>query len=133
MSSIVSYKSAITTRVNPQEAEKLYSESRTLGNVMMCPASAVNINMDEYQRPVGGSKKNTLLLDDASCSSLIYPTNEKIRNENAIRPMFDTNDRTLYNFMYGNGVQVVSDIYKYQPVNSSYGKISHNALNQTRY
>lgn len=103
--SIPSMKAAITTRVDPLQAEKLYSESRNLGSTLMCPAGAPNINYDEYYRPLGGSAKRTLLLNDASCSPFIYSVKQKLGHENTERPILgpcNPGDRKGGDFLYGN-------------------------------
>lgn len=83
--SVNSLKSAITTRVNPVDAERLFNDSRFLGNPEMCPKSAMNPDVDEWGRPQGGARHRLLLLNDASCSSSVYSLGQKIRHENAER------------------------------------------------
>ena len=47
MSTTRSFKSAITTRVDPIDASRLYYESRAMGNPSTCPASAMDVDVDE--------------------------------------------------------------------------------------
>ena len=112
MTSTVSFKSAITTRVNPETAQKLWSESRNLGNTLMCPAGAPSLSFDEFSRPVGGSPRKTLLFDDASCSPMVYSAGQYIRNENSQRPILgpcNPGDRLGADFMLGNMRSNITD------------------------
>jgi hypothetical protein len=65
MSSHQTLKAVIQSRVQPDTSERLYGESRTMGQGLMCPAGAGDIFFDIYGRPVS---QNTLLLNDSACS-----------------------------------------------------------------
>jgi hypothetical protein len=109
-------KSVITTRVNPSQAERMYADSRIIGNTMMCPAGAPYLNFDEYFRPMGGAGKRNLKLDDASCSSLVYSVKQKLGHENTERPILgpcNPGDRMGGDFLYGNArSNMMFNIYK---------------------
>lgn len=116
MSTIPSMKSVITTRVDPMQATRLYADSRIIGSTSMCPAGAPYINFDEYYRPVGGSSRRSLKLDDASCSSLVYSVKQKLGHENTERPILgpcNPGDRRGDDFLYGNfRSNMARNIYK---------------------
>ncbi len=103
--SITSLKSAITTRVNPANAERSFHEARALGNPKICPRSAYFPNVDEWGRPVGNSVHRTLLVADAACSNYVYPLTRKLKHENAERPILgpcNPGDRGAGDFLYGS-------------------------------
>jgi len=105
MSSIQSLKAAITTRVNPEEASKLYYEARAMGNPATCPASAVHADVDEFGRPLGGSGYRMLYMADPSCSHYNYPASRMLRHENASRPILgpcNPGDRGSGDFLLGS-------------------------------
>ncbi len=105
MSDIRSFKAAITTRVDPTQAERLFSESRQLGNPMCCPKSAMDPNVDEFGRPLGGARHRLLLMNDAACSQFVYPCSRKLRHENADRPILgpcDPGNRGAGDLIYGS-------------------------------
>jgi hypothetical protein len=85
--SINSFKSASTARVDVETAGKLYYTSRTLGNCDMCPASAQIPVMDTLNRPYGGNAKRFVALNDASCACFLYTLSEKLKHETAERFM----------------------------------------------
>lgn len=98
-------KSAIATRVNPDAANKLYSESRTLGNPAMCPLSARHVDADEFSRPLGGASYRLLLTNDAACAPFTYTPQRKLLHENAERPVLgpcNPGDRGGGDFLFGN-------------------------------
>lgn len=82
-------KSALSTRVDVALANKLYSESRDLGQDAMCPAGAHNLNYDVYGRPVGIARQG-ILLNDAACSKYVYPASKRLLHESAERPYIAT-------------------------------------------
>uniref|UniRef100_A0A6C0JQY2 Uncharacterized protein n=1 Tax=viral metagenome TaxID=1070528 RepID=A0A6C0JQY2_9ZZZZ len=105
MSTTRSFKAAITTRVNTEQASKLFNESRQMGNPMTCPGSAINIDVDEFSRPLGGAGYRMAYLNDPSCSSFVYPVGRKIRHENSERPILgpcNPGDRGAGDFLYGS-------------------------------
>ena len=105
MTSIRSFKAAITTRVDPLDATRLFSESRQLGNPATCPASAMEPDVDEFSRPLGGARFRLIKLDDPSCSSFVYPVSRRLKHENAERPILgpcNPGDRGAGDFMYGS-------------------------------
>ena len=61
-----SLKSALGSRINLAQAERLGSQRQNLGEGLMCPAASGDIQFDIYGRPVS---QNTLFLNDASCSN----------------------------------------------------------------
>lgn len=103
--SINSLKSAITTRVNPANAERLFQEGRSLGNPAVCPRSAQEIDVDVYGRPQGGSRYRLLELKDPACSHFVYTLNSRLKHENAERPILgpcNPGDRGAGDFLYGS-------------------------------
>jgi hypothetical protein len=103
--SITSLKSAITTRINPANAERLYNESRVLGNPAVCPLSAQAPDVDVYSRPQGGARYRLLYLGDAACSHFVYPTSQRLKHESAQRPIIgpcNPGDRGAGDFLYGS-------------------------------
>jgi len=85
MSKIQTLKSASAVRVDTGLAPELYSASRTLGESLMCPASAQLIQNDIYGRP---ASQNTLPMKlDASCAQgSFYPADRIMAIENQARP-----------------------------------------------
>ena len=85
MSAIQSLKSANLVRVDSGKSVTLYSASRTLGESLMCPASAHEIQNDIYGRP---ASQQTLPVNmDASCGQgTMYPASRHIAVENMNRP-----------------------------------------------
>lgn len=84
---MTSMKSVVTTRVDPTKAEKLYYESRALGNPETCPINARFPDLDEYGRSLGGGTYRLGKFDNASCSSFIYSPTSLIAHENNDRPI----------------------------------------------
>jgi len=79
-----SLKSALDSRVRLDQAERLGSQRQNLGEGLMCPASAGDLQNDVYGRPVSQS---TLRLNDAACSNYtIYSAARRIEVENLERP-----------------------------------------------
>ena len=78
-------KSANLTRVDAGRGIVLYSASRTLGESLMCPASAQELQNDIYGRP---ASQQTLPVNlDASCAQgTVYPAFRQIAIENQVRP-----------------------------------------------
>lgn len=78
-------KSANLIRVDPGRSTTLYSASRSLGESLMCPASAQNLQNDVYGRP---ASQQTLPVNlDASCAQgSLYPAYRQIAIENQNRP-----------------------------------------------
>lgn len=85
MTKIQTLKSANSVRVNTGLAPELYSASRSLGESLMCPASAQLLANDIYGRP---ASQNTLPVNrDASCAQgSWYPSYRQIAIENQTRP-----------------------------------------------
>ncbi len=103
--SINSLKSAITTRVNPANAERLFQEGRTLGNPAVCPKSATSIDVDVFSRPQGGARHRLLELRDPACSHFVYKLSSRLKHENAERPILgpcNPGDRGAGDFLYGS-------------------------------
>lgn len=85
MSSVQTLKSANLVRVDTGRSAKLYSASRTLGESLMCPASAHELQHDIYGRPV--SQQTLAVNKDASCAQgTMYPAYRQIAIENQNRP-----------------------------------------------
>lgn len=79
-----SMKSANGVRVDVGRSTTLYSAARCLGESLMCPASAQDLQNDIYGRPAAQS---TLALNDASCAQgTLYPAYRRIAVENQNRP-----------------------------------------------
>ncbi len=78
-------KSASVVRVDAGRSTTLYSASRTLGESLMCPASAQELQNDVYGRP---ASQQTLPVNlDASCAmGSMYPSYRMIAVENQNRP-----------------------------------------------
>lgn len=98
-------KSAITTRVDPVSALRLFDESRQLGNPATCPLSALDPDVDEFSRPQGGARHRMIKLDDSACSNFLYSTSRRIKHENAERPVLgpcNPGDRGGGDFLYGS-------------------------------
>lgn len=105
MTSIQSLKSAVTTRVDPTTALRLFSESRNLGNPATCPLGATEIDVDEWGRPQGGARHRLLKLNVPECSGKLYPVSRMLAHENATRPILGPcshGDRGAGDFMYGS-------------------------------
>jgi len=84
MSSVQTLKSAIHGRVRVDQAQRLGSQSRDLGEGIFCPAGAGDIYFDQFMRPVS---QNTLRLDDASCGHYTtHSARRRIEVENMERP-----------------------------------------------
>jgi hypothetical protein len=84
--SITSLKSVITSRVDLGQVDRQYSSSRALGHPDTCPISAMNPDVDQNGRPLGGSGYRLQYMDDPACSMFVYPLAKKLRHENAERP-----------------------------------------------
>lgn len=98
-------KSAITTRVDPVTAFRLFDESRQLGNPATCPMSAMDPDVDEFSRPQGGARYRMIKLDDPACSNFVYSTSRRLKHENAERPVLgpcNPGDRGAGDFLYGS-------------------------------
>jgi hypothetical protein len=78
-------KSANQTRVDTGRSITLYSASRSLGESLMCPAGAQELQNDVYGRP---ASQQTLPVNlDASCAQgSMYPSYRQIAVENQNRP-----------------------------------------------
>jgi len=78
-------KSASLVRVDTGRSTTLYSSSRSLGESLMCPASAQELQNDVYGRP---ASQQTLPVNlDASCAQgTMYPAHRMIAIENQNRP-----------------------------------------------
>jgi hypothetical protein len=85
MATVNSLKSALVTRVDQGRSTTLYSASRSLGESLMCPASAQELQNDIYGRP---ASQQTLSVNlDASCAQgTMYPSWRMIAVENQNRP-----------------------------------------------
>lgn len=85
MSHTQSLKSANLVRVDTGRSTTLYSAARQLGESLMCPASAQDLQNDVYGRP---ASQNTLPVNlDASCAQgTLYPAYRQIAIENSNRP-----------------------------------------------
>ena len=84
--SVNSMKAAITSRVDLGQVQRQYFASRALGIPDMCPITAMNPDVDENSRPLGGSGYRLLYTNDASCSPFTYNLSKMIYHENALRP-----------------------------------------------
>lgn len=80
-----SLKSANLVRVDVGRSTTLYSAARSLGESLMCPAAAQDLQNDIYGRP---ATQNTLPVNlDASCAQgTLYPAYRQIAIENQNRP-----------------------------------------------
>lgn len=77
-------KSALTSRVRNDQAQRLGSQRQDAGEGLMCPAGAGDIAFDVYGRPVS---QKTLRLDDAACSQYTeWSAARRIEVENFVRP-----------------------------------------------
>ena len=78
-------KSANLVRVDTGRSTTLYSAARSLGESLMCPASAQDLQNDIYGRP---ATQNTLPVNlDASCAQgTLFPAYRQIAIENQARP-----------------------------------------------
>lgn len=78
-------KASNLVRVDAGRSKVLYSASRTLGESLMCPASAQDLQNDVYGRP---ASQQTLPVNlDASCAQgSMYPARRMISVENQNRP-----------------------------------------------
>jgi hypothetical protein len=77
-------KSALDSRVRIDQSHKLGSQRQNLGEGLMCPASAGDIQNDVYGRPVS---QNTLRLTDSACSNYTqFSAGRRIEVENLERP-----------------------------------------------
>ena len=78
-------KASNLVRVDAGRSKVLYSASRTLGESLMCPASAQDLQNDVYGRP---ASQQTLPVNlDASCAmGTMYPAPRMIAVENQNRP-----------------------------------------------
>lgn len=78
-------KSSNSTRVDTGRSVTLYSAARSLGESLMCPASAQDLQNDIYGRP---ASQQTLPVNlDASCAQgSMYPAYRQIAVENQNRP-----------------------------------------------
>lgn len=85
MSAVQSLKSANLVRVDVGRSTTLYSAARSLGESLMCPAAAQDLQNDVYGRP---ASQNTLPVNlDASCAQgTLYPAYRQIAIENQNRP-----------------------------------------------
>ncbi len=79
-----SLKSALDARVRLDQAGRLSSQRQNLGEGLMCPAGAANIQFDIYGRP---ANQKTLLLNDSACSHYTeWSAQRRIEVENMERP-----------------------------------------------
>ncbi len=83
--STTTLKSANLVRIDAGRSKTLYSASRTLGESLMCPASAQELQNDIYGRP---ASQQTLPVNlDAACAQgTMYPAYRQIAIENQNRP-----------------------------------------------
>jgi hypothetical protein len=110
-------KSVVTSRVDTAAADRLYYESRALGNPATCPINARFPDLDEFGRSLGGGTYRLGKFNDSSCSSYIYTPTLLIAQENNDRPILGpcapgtrgaadflgvNRDRTPHN-LYGEG------------------------------
>jgi len=79
-----SLKSALDSRVNIAQTERLGSQRQNLGEGLMCPAGSGDIQFDIYGRP---ASQNTLRLTDSACSHYTkWSAARRIQVENNNRP-----------------------------------------------
>lgn len=77
-------KSALDSRVRIDQAGRLGSQRQNLGEGLMCPAGAPNLQNDIYGRPVNAK---TLLLNDSACSNYTeWSAQRRLEVENMERP-----------------------------------------------
>jgi len=77
-------KSALGSRVRLDQTWKLGSQRQNLGEGLMCPASAGDIQNDVYGRP---ASQKTLRLNDSACSNYTeWSSARRIEVENLERP-----------------------------------------------
>lgn len=147
MTSVRTLNPVITSRVDPANSERLFSESRQLGNPLMCPAGAMNPNIDQYFRPQGGAGFRLIKTTDSSCGRFLYPVKDRLIHENADRPHIypcnadhDTGD-TLLGSVRNNTEMNIYDSKDPRDINyvSHYNnrkhiqKLNRNSLNNTAY
>jgi|GEM_PF-5953086 len=79
-----SLKSALDSRVRTDQSDRLGSQRSDLGEGLMCPAGAGDIQFDVYGRP---ASQKTLRLTDSACSNYTeYSSARRIEVENMERP-----------------------------------------------
>lgn len=84
MSSSQSLKAAMNSRVDTSTAHRLGSQRQNLGEGLMCPAGAGDLQNDVYGRP---ANHNTLYFGDAACSHYnFWSAQRRIEVENNNRP-----------------------------------------------
>jgi len=82
--SVQTLKSAIDSRVNLEQTQRLGSQRQNLGEGLMCIAGGGDIAFDIYGRP---ADQNTLRLTDSACSNYTkFPAMRRIEVENLERP-----------------------------------------------
>ncbi len=90
MASQLSFKSVLPLRVSVADAQRLASQSLSLGNPDACPLTARHAgdvgSVDEYSRPQSDPRQ-TLNLNDSACSSFVYPAQKLILDEQVHRPV----------------------------------------------
>lgn len=83
--SVPSMKAVSSVRVNPTEAQRLYSESRHNGNPQFCGAGNEFLDYDQYGRRV--NQYTVQFTTDAACGNLSqYDVTARLAAENNARP-----------------------------------------------
>uniref|UniRef100_A0A6C0JAY7 Uncharacterized protein n=1 Tax=viral metagenome TaxID=1070528 RepID=A0A6C0JAY7_9ZZZZ len=101
MSNVQSFKSVVTTRVSVPDAERIYSQSRQLGDPLGCAAVSRNYSADEFQRPI---PKNINLHFDSACSNFLSSVSKRMKDEDFHRPIigpFKSGERGKVDLMLG--------------------------------
>lgn len=86
MSHTQSFKSVLSPRISVADADRVFSQSRTLGDPLGCPISAQTAYVDEFGRPSPNPDK-LLRLNDSACSNFVYPVQNVVMNEQVHRPI----------------------------------------------
>jgi hypothetical protein len=82
--SLQTLKASSMSRVDSFQPRRLYDQSRSLGEGLICPAGAGDIYQDIYGRIVN---QNTLNVNDAACSNYTFASVDRyIGFENIARP-----------------------------------------------
>ena len=82
--SVQTLKSSLYNRVDTSQATRLFSQARNLGEGLICPAGAGDIQFDIFGRP---ASQETLLLNVPECSHYtIYSVPARLEAENLERP-----------------------------------------------
>jgi len=85
----ISLKAAISSRVDPATAQRLYSNSYNLGYQENCPVKSSDLFFDQYGRVVPQTTIRTTGAPDGCSARSFYSTQRRIAVENVERPYVD--------------------------------------------